>query len=512
MTFSLLSLPDSAPSNIQDMVDNQVSAMGSSLYVAPRRRLMRRREDILGERFAHVIAAKLQETYSSPDIIARVKRHVTVAINIAADITRALAVCYRQQPIRKFVDGAEDQNLALHSLMEHTHWEHQSAKVNRLAWFTGPVMEMPERLASGKVVRRLIPGSKLDLLLPDDDPLGHPVACAYPWKHKQENVIRVVDAIHIHTYDSEGAFIGSEPHGVTEPDGETPRFPGTLWRFDMPDDPDDYWNNSRNERLVDATISAGTVATTMEWVRKAQNRNLLIFIGSMGIKGNSKMDPERPVFWNPSHDTVDPQALVKNMNTPIDAFWDHIQALTGQQIESFGVPRTALSFSFTGSGDVATELDLQHDQKQALRKTQIPFAREAELRATYNVIALARQTDEPRWAALPDLQTVADTLHVEFTEIARIEDPSEKQAELDWMIGRGQTNDVKVYMQEHGVTFEEAKEAVFGNLEIQAEVNDFKAKRQSPDPAQQMLDEDQINGAMRSDPEPDPDEEETEED
>ena len=505
MAYTFTTLPETAPQDIQDLVDSQVSARGHAVYVSPRRRLMRRREDILGERFAHVIAQKLQDTYSDPNIIARIKRHVTVAVNIAADITRAIAVCYRQQPIRMFADGGEDANAALNALLDHTHWPHQSDKVNKLAWFAGPVLEMPELLASGKVVRRLIPGSKVDVLLPEDDPLGHPVAAAYPWKSKGENVIRVVDAIHVHTYNMEGRYMGSNPHGVTEPDGVTPRFPGTLWRFDVPDDPEDYWNNYRNERLVDATISAGTVATTMDWVRKAQNRNLLIFIGSMGIKANSKMDPERPVFWNPSIDSVDPQALVKDMNTPIDGFWNHIQALTGQQIESFGVPQSALNFSFEGSGDVATELDLQHDRQQAQRSAQIPFAWESEMRSTYNVIALAKQSNDPRWQALPDLQEVADSLYIRFTDIARVEDPGERQAELEWKIGRGQTNDVEVYMTENGVTFEEAKKAVIANLKIQAEINDLKASRKSPDPGNEMQDENQENGAMRGEPEPAPD-------
>lgn len=495
----LLTLPENAIENIEDLVDAQVSAIGTTTYVSTRRKLMCRREDILRERFAHVIAAKLQETYSSPDIIARIKRHVTVAINVAADITRALAVCYRQQPIRHFVDGTDEQNLALSALMDHTHWEHQSAKVNQLAWFAGPVLEMPEALASGRVVRRIIPGSKVDVLLPADDPLGHPVAAAYPWKEGSEVVIRVVDAMYVHTYSKIGQHIRSVPHGVKEPDG-SPRFPGTLWRFDVPDDPDDYWNNYRNERLVDATISAGTVATTMDWVRKAQNRNLLIFIGSMGIRANSKMDPERPVFWNTDDQTENPQALVKDMNTPIDAFWDHIQALTGQQIESFGVPRSALNFSFDGSGDVATEIDLQHDRQQALRKTQIPFAHEAEMRSTYNLIAVAKGTGVAAWDALPDLESVAATLEITFTEIARIEDPDARQREVNWMLSRGHTNDVVEYMKAHaGMTFEEAKEAVLFNLETQAELNELKASRQN-DPAAEMQDENQINGAQRGDP------------
>ena len=126
------------------------------------------------------------------------------------------------------------------------------------------------------------------------------------------------------------------------------------------------------------------------------------------------------------------------------------------------------------------------------------------MRSQYNVCALAKANG--LGDALPELSVIAETLEIEFSDLARIEDPASKQAELDWKLKRGHTTDAHIYCETHpGCTLEEAKEAVLANLETQAEFNELKANR-NLDPAAEMLDGNEATGGMRSDPEPDPEE------
>jgi hypothetical protein len=513
----MYSNPNDTPAELRVGVDalvqEQLKAVGAWPTYTDRKGKARRREKILKEQFADVIADKLQETYYNPEIKARMRRHIGVVINLGADITRALACVYKQEPVRSFRDGTEEQNRALIEINEATRWACKAEQINRLAWFAGPVLEVPV-IEGGTLTRRVLPCSCIDILVDQSDPLGHPIAAAYPWfeGHEQDGtprrVIKVIDREHLYTFNKNGEQVGAAiPHGVTEPDG-SPRFPGTLWRFDEPLDVSDYYNNDRNERLVDATIECGTIYTTLSWVRKSQNRKVMIAIGSLkDLSASSSMDPEGGGFWNVGDDDAMPSISAVDMSQGPEQFVAQIQFIAKSQIRAFGIPDSALTFDFDKSGTLAVmALSLQHDQLTQLRNKQIRFAHEAETRSQYNLAALCKAAGHPLADALPDLETFAASLEIEFTDLTRIEDPATKQAELDWKLKRGMTTDAHVYQEAHpDLTLEEAKAEVLANLETQAEFNELKANR-NMDPAAEMLDGNEATGGMRSDPEPEEDE------
>lgn len=481
----------------------------------------RRRLKILSGNFHDVILARLCRTYKDPEVKSRMQEHIGVVANLGADITRALACVYDQHPRRRFRDGTEDENKAILDLNKLTRWRAKSKDLNAKAWFVGPVLEMPVAVRDSNGVmrlnRRIITADRIDVQTADDDPLGPPIAAAYPWIENGKRVIKIVDQENEYTFsadDNSETPLRTEPHGVTEPDGKTPRFPGTLHRYDVPTDPDDYWTFRQHARLVDATEEAGLIYCTASWIRKSQNRKLLAAIGNLNnLPASTKLDPEKGVMWMVDDSEVLPSFSVSDLNTPIDGFAAHYKWIAGVTIESYGVPQSEVDFDFAAGagGSSVTALNLQHDRKVKLRNDQIPFAIESEERGQYNLAAVAKRAGIPGAEKLPDLSEFAERFQVEFPELARVEDPAARQAELDWKLSRGMTTDAHIYQMEHPeLTLDECHAAVMENLERQAETNEFKASR-NVDPAAEMQDENQITGAMRGDPEPDEDDEDDEE-
>ena len=76
----------------------------------------------------------------------------------------------------------------------------EAERINRMAWFAGPVLEVPV-YRDGVLARHILPCSAIDVQVSDADPLGHPVAAAYPWFEDGERVIKVVDREYV--------FVGS---------------------------------------------------------------------------------------------------------------------------------------------------------------------------------------------------------------------------------------------------------------------------------------------------------------
>lgn len=506
----MLTHPNEKPPELTTGIPALIKAQKESFTAWPsdstRKGLMRRREMILTEEFGPVITAHLQKTFYNPEITTRIGRHVSTEVNLGADITRAIACVYKVPPVRRFREGTDDENKALIKINELTRWSSKAEHINRLAWFTGPVLEVPH-VSGGKLTRRVIPGSQVDVQMSDDDPLGHPVACAYRWFERDQWVIKALDDVNAYTFDKEGSRLRVEPHGITDADG-SPRMPATLWRFDDPTNIGDYWSCHRNERLVAATTTAGMTYTKMDWVRKGQDRNLMIAMGNLeNLSAGTGMDNETPATWMVGERDEMPKFEVADISTSVDEFIKHIKYTSQTQIQGFGIPASAINFSF-GDGDaVVMELSLQHDQLTQVRNKQIRYAHDAEVRSQYNLYAVAKQANHPAAENLPsDPADFAERLSIEFTDLVRVEDPATVQMQQDNELKRGQTTLAHLYMEKHPeLTLEEADAAVMENLERNSKYFDMMAKREM-NPAQEHKSESEETGGQRSDPEPEPEE------
>lgn len=499
--------PTELTTGIEALVKEQVKSLSSFPTTNTRKGRQRRREMILEENTAPIICQKLYETFYNPEIKRRIEHHISEEFILAADVTRAIACVYKRPPIRSFRDGSDAENKALIKINEATRRSAKAEHINRMAWFTGPVLEVPV-VQNGKLTVRVIPGSQVDVQMSDDDPLGHPVACAYRWVEQDDWVIKVLDDVNQYTFNREGRLLYDTPHGITGPDGE-PRMPATLWRFDEPTRIDDYWSTRRNERLVAATTTAGMIFTKMDWVRKGQDRNLMIAMGNLdNLSAGSGMDNETPALWMVGERDEMPKFEVKDISTSVDEFIKHIQYVSQTQIQAFGIPASAINFSFGDSGAVVMELSLQHDQLTQLRNKQIRFALEGEIRSQYNLYAVAREAGHSLAEDLPaDPADFAERLSIEFSDLVRVEDPQTTKLQQDNDLQRGLITLADLYMAKHpDVTKEEADAAVMANLEQNAKYFDLMARR-NMDPQQRHLDPGEETGGQRSDPEPDDDEE-----
>jgi len=500
--------PPEQTTGIEAIVKEQVAGLNSWPTFTTRKGLQRRREMIIDEQFAPVIAQKLQDTFFNPEIKARITNHISVEVNLGADVTRAVACVYKVPPVRTFLGGNEEENKALIKINELTRWSSKAEHINRLAWFTGPVLEVPVE-SNGKLTRRIIPGSQVDVQVSDDDPLGPPIVCAYRWVEKGKWVIKVIDQVNNYTFDREGKELDRTPHGIKGPDGKD-RMPATLWRFDDPTNIADYWSCHRNERLVAATTTAGLTFTKMDWVRKGQDRNLMIAMGNLdNLAAGTGMDNETPAQWmvDGNRDKM-PHFEVADISTSVDEFVKHIQYVAKTQANGHGIPASAINFNFSDGEAVVMELSLQHDQITQIRNRQIRYAHDAEISSQYNLYAVAKEAKHPAAEAMPqDSADFDERLDIKFTDLVRVEDPTTVQLQQDNALKRGQTTLAHMYMETHQeLTLDEADAAVMENLERNAKFFDMMAKREM-NPKQEHLDPNEETGGLRADPEPEPEEE-----
>lgn len=452
------------------------------------------RTAILGENYDPLISERLALQFFDRGMRDRLNRHVTAVFNPGADITRALACVYKNGARR--TTGSPTGDKALAKINEETFFGILAARLNQYGWFVGPTLEVP-CVRNGRLCRDIITPDRYDVILDPDDPLGPPIAAGWMWPTAAGMVIRVVDQTHWRDFDPRtNELIAEQPHGITDPKGN-PLFPGTIWRFDVPTDPADYFSRRRHTRLVDATVEVGAIATIMNWVRKTQNRKLISFFGDLErVSHNNKLDPEVPFVSHYEGEDAPPIISVDDMDIPVANFAEHIMLIYRNQIESFGIPQSQLTFDHNQDGTGVGILEIQHERLSQLRNEQVPFARHAELSSQYRVAETARVNKHPLAKGLPSKKQMWEGIEIEFPELNRIEDPSNLKIFTEFELNRGQTNDALLYQRRHPeLTEEECAERVRDNLEKQAEFNEMKASR-NLDPSAPMEDDNQRTGRV----------------
>lgn len=498
----------------EGLLERQVSSLEkwNTIGSGTRKALIARRRFILSENFGPAICHRLGETYSDPTMTARMENHVGDVMNVGADITRELANVYHVAPRRR-IQGDKEASKKLIKLNTDTGWLSRAQEMNRRAWFEGPMLEIPMR--RGQNARReLFSGDRVDVAVDPEDPCGEPVMAAFPSYYKSERAIYLVDEETVTIYSSNKEELEKYAHGVVDEDGD-PRFPGTLWRFRDPE-VDDYWNKDQHRRLVDGTITCGVIYTALDWVRKTQNRKILTMIGALlKMPPGQIIDNETPILWETSHQDPNSSVNVVDFATSVDEFHKHIMLVTRTLVESYGVPQSAITYDFASEGAQnipVTAIHLQHEKLTKLRRAQLAFAERYERKSTYNYIAFARRMGLRSVEGLPELSELDESLLIEFPPLTRSEDPKTFREEADWQLSRGHTTDAELYqLRNPHLTLEECEEELMAKLKVQSKFNEFKASREL-NPAAEMQDDNQRNGAMRGDPQADDDQQQPEED
>lgn len=472
--------PDGA-GDIDSLVQRQADALQYGTRRVDRKYHARRRLDILNEDFRQQVAEWIENTHYDPKIRSRIKRHVSLGVNPAADITSALACVYKHGVRRSLGSASKSKLKALQGLNNESHWDELAQRINRLAWYVGPVLEVPT-VANGMLRRDIVTADRFDILLDGENPMGQPRAVAFPWWRDGEWVIEVITDERYITYKSNGRDVErSEAHGVRDAEGK-PMLPATVWRYDAPLSVEDWWSLTRNDRLTDGTIECAAIYSIMSWVRKSQNRRIITYFGNLERLGpDNQLDPEIPLTSQLEREDPAPIVGVHDNDTSPTNFISHIRFVYESLIESFGIPQSAVSFNFAEGGESGVPmgaLAIQHDRLSALRNAQIPFARRLEYASQIRAVAVARAMNHPDADSLPTVEEVSQKLELDFPELARVEDPAKLAQTYDWKLSRGLTTWPKIYqLHNPHLTLEECTEAVRENLEAQAEFYDLVARR-----------------------------------
>ena len=319
-----------------------------------------RRLRILQEDFRLEIIDRILQTHDQPQVRDRIAKFASVAVNPARDITSAVAIAY-DSGVRRLLKGASpDAQAAFSELVKESQAATKAPHWNKYAFFLGPTLVVP-CIRKGRLSLDLIRPEVCDIRADPEDPMGTPAAAA--WSSSGSAAFVLLDDTAWRYLDDRGKDTKDpQEHGYGQ-------FPGAVFRLDEP--VDDWWPRNYQERLVDATITTAYTYAKMQWVRKSQNKKLLMVIGETeGLPKGQVLDPELAltITSNPQATTVQ----VADFDSSPQHFLDEIRFTLETIIESYGIPQSAVSYDIGKDGGPLA-LSIKKERLGHLREAQIPY-------------------------------------------------------------------------------------------------------------------------------------------
>lgn len=466
----------------------------------PRRVAQHRRHLILQNRHKALIAGRVNEV-TKTEIRDEIASHISTALNPAEDIITSVCQVWKRGATRLVDEVSEESNKAFQRLTFETGIDALAPTWNRLAYFVGPLVVLPV-MRRGKLRLEAIPPHVADVVLDPYDPLGQPVAVAYQLRDCADfgtgADLCVVDAYSRRYFDlRQGMAVEiehlREDHGLG-------RFPGTALRFDVPMEADDWYGAHRHQRLEDGSLDVGRIYATLGFVRRTQNKYLLVAVGQLEAlaSGQNLGDPERPITGNLPADRSARDDLSFS-SLPFDTdpanFQKEIRFTIEAMAESTGVPVTV-----TSGGDSKHDIEYDYGALTELRNAQIWHARNFELELWSKAVAYAKKAHHPLWSDLPTSEEVDNGFQVEFTRLARkFADPQQERDHMDWLLSKGAARILDVIRDSFPtMSDEQLRLMLHRNLEENGEFYDEVAKRNAVmnPTTNTILDAAQANGAM----------------
>lgn len=465
------------PTTDSELLERQWLGIRGSL--SARKKAAQERRLVLDSRFASQVVDHVFNTHHHPEMRRLIVPHVSVGVNVAEDITNALAVVYRQGAFRTLSKGSDAKKDALASMYDEAAFSLLGPKINQQCFFVGPVLEVPN-VRNGRRTSDIFASDKVDLVQDPDDLLGQPIKAAYPWWHPEHGeIVIVLDAESWRFFkDGDQRPFDEKPHGVGE-------FPGTLWRGELPTDPMDYWVAERNARLHRVTVEVAFINTLMDWVRKDQNRHILSLFGNLAeLPKQQLIEPGVPWVMNVDQTDTNPEFNVQNAAVDPEMFIKHMMFKFRNVAESYGVPQSAVTFDFEGN-QPAVMLKISHERLSGLRNAQVPLYRESEKSSAWKGVAMARSLGHPKANKLPTVNQVKESFAFHLPELNRVDEPKEAREDHDWKKAHGFESDVDWVLRRFpGMARKEAMKWLMDRHKEQAEINDFVTTRNmgtSPD-------------------------------
>lgn len=393
---------------------------------------------ILQEDFKDSILERIMVTHLDPNIQQRIMRFASVALNPARDITQAVAMSY-DLGVRRVLKGAtEEAQLAFAAVIKETEAATLAPAWNRYAFLLGPTIVVP-CVKKGRMALELLRPDSLDLQLDTEDPLGTPAAAVWSAHGGPATYVALDDEAWRYLNDQGQEVMPAAVHGLGV-------FPGAVFRLDHPTD--GWWPRNYQERLVDATITIATTYAVMQWVRKSQNKKLLVVTGETeDIPRGQLLDPELALTV-PSRVQNATTVGVEDFNTAPDHFLAEIRFTLENVIESVGIPQSAVTYDVAQDGGFMAA-SFKKERLGHIREAQIPFLDRGEHELWWRVGAMARVSGHPLGRKLPPPDELREMLSVEWPRLKTIDDPLQREQLYREQLKRGGVSPVDMIQEDN---------------------------------------------------------------
>lgn len=410
------------------------------------------RWQILREKHDFLVKKRIQGWWNDQDTKQEIERFITLSINPALEIVRALVVTHRRPPLRTIEGIEEAQSKAFRKLLTQARLDQHAEAWSQAAWYVGPTIVVPVVRGHRMTWDTLLPHF-YDIVRDPEDPTGPPVAAAWrlrgqdadlgmfrsagPKTGKADSV--VLDGMswrYYRTSDAGKAELLEEiPH-------ELGFFPGALLRFDVPLD-DDWYSSNQHERLTAGTIDIATLNTKMSYVRKTQDRKVPYIIGAIDqVAKRQKLDPEVAMIFRTE---VAAQLTLGALDfeTNPDGFIKHIDFLYQGLVRGYA-QQAVVNMEGTGP-----RITIGHESETELRSQQVPHAREFEHDLAVKVVAVARALKHPDAGDLPTVEQVRDGFRVRFPKLARsMANPKDQREQTEWEWTHGMSDPLEALAEQ----------------------------------------------------------------
>lgn len=483
-----------------------------------RRELAARKKELWDETFHSQIEESIRTRWQNSLIRKRMSRFITVELNAAKDITRAVAVAY-DYGVRRLLHGAnEELETNWRSLLQEGGIDGQAPSWLRFAFLQGQPPIVVPVVKHGRLVREIKLAHEYDVVTDPADPSGPPESVIWEvgdgTNTDQGNDKRVrwvvVDREVWRYYNREGRPVVGPAgkkvveHGCRDEKG-VQRCPAVPIRLEAPVAEDPWWGGFPNQRLLEGSINIAVLWTRLRFVRKSRDIKLLSLFGpreSSMPPGQLLSDPEGAlrVFSDQAgalkleaHDVVvDPAQAI-----------GEIMFEYSNLVQAYGIPPSSITWQYSGGSQgmetvtpVAT-IQATRERLNHLRAGQIRFLDPAERTMAVYSAAMVRSLKHPLWSKIPKPDEVADQFTIEWQEIDTIADPKERRNQDDWDHKHGLISRVDFAQRKHtNLSRRAALELIKRNVEEDSEVNEILAERNQPLGGAVAPTTAQVNGTM----------------
>lgn len=409
---------------------------------------------ILQEDFRDSVLERIRETHMDPTVQQRISRFASVALNPAKDITWAVAMSY-DLGVRRVLKGAsEEAQLAFAALVKETEAATLAPSWNRYAFLLGPTIVVP-CVKKGRIALELLRPDVVDIRQDPDDPLGAPAAAVWA-AHGGDAAFVALDGDAWTYCNEQGRVIRTSRHGLGF-------FPGAVFRLDHPTD--GWWPRTYQERLVDATVTIAATYAVMQWVRKSQNKKLLIVTGETGdIPRGQLLDPELALTVESRQQNATTVG-VEDFNTSPENFLAEIRFTLENVIESVGIPQSAVTYDVAPDGGGFMAASFKKERLGHLREAQTPFLDRGEHRLWPATVAIAQAAGHPLGSKLPPPDEVAEMFSAEWPRLKTIDDPLQREQLYREQLKRGGVSPIDMLQEDHPeLTRAECQQLMRANL------------------------------------------------